>query len=302
MNAEHLATAAKRRTDGAERGGCIVLAVLTGLLLTPAAAFAAGEGKPVKLESIAGSTVKRITLTEKAAPRLGIETGKVDEELIERKQVVGGVFIVPPPGSPGAPPSVSASGPQQRSASASPATGDGGATLAAFAVPRSAAPPLPTGDGLVRVMFSPHEWERAAKDQPVRIFRLASRGERDAAVLARPSGTPPIEDLKRSMLTYFYVIDGKSHGLAPNERVRVELPLVNSGDKRKIVPYSAVYYDAKGDAWVYLNPKPLVYERRQIKVDQIIGDKAALLDGPEIGTAVVTVGAPLLFGTEVYGK
>jgi multidrug efflux pump subunit AcrA (membrane-fusion protein) len=105
------------------------------------------------------------------------------------------------------------------------------------------------------------------------------------------------------MLTQFFVLGGSEHGLTPNERVRVELPKADTGGSRRtIVPYSAVYYDSKGDAWVYLNPKALVFERAPIKVDRVAGDAALLLEGPEPGSAVVTVGAALLYGTEIYGK
>jgi hypothetical protein len=183
-----------------------------------------------------------------------------------------------------------------------PASAASGSTFSAAPLQRSALTPPSIGDGLVRVMFSQQEWDRLAKDQPVRVFQLAARGGRDGGVVAKPSGIPPAEDSKRSMLTYFYVVDGKDHGIAPNERVRVELPLADTGERRKLVPYSAVYYDAKGDAWVYLNPKPLVYERRQIRVEHVAGDVAALSDGPEVGTSVVTVGAALLYGSELYGK
>jgi hypothetical protein len=68
------------------------------------------------------------------------------------------------------------------------------------------------------------------------------------------------------------------------------------------VPYSAVYYDAKGVPWVYVNSAPLVYQRERIAVRQVVGNQAILSEGPEVGTPVVTVGAALLYGSEVFGK
>jgi hypothetical protein len=282
--------------DKMPRVGLVGLAVASVLLLSSMPVSAAGEsgsgkpGKAVTFEAIPGSSAKRVILTEKAAQRLGLEVGKVSEEQIVRKQVLGGIFVAPSV----VPPALTAS------ATVTPA-----AAGTSFAVPpmlRSALTPPAMGDGLVRVMFSPHEWERVAKDQPARILKLAPRGGRSDGVIAKPSGQAPAEDLKRSMLTYFYVIEGPDHGFMANERVRVELMLENTGEKRKVIPYSAVYYDAKGMAWVYLNPKPLTYERQQIRVEQIFGDKAALLDGPDLDTTVVTVGAALLYGAEVYRK
>jgi len=78
----------------------------------------------------------------------------------------------------------------------------------------------------------------------------------------------------------------------------VELPLSGAGEKRKIIPYAAVLYDAKGKTWVYTNPEPFVFVRRAIEIDTIVGDEIFLVDGPAVGTAVVTVGGAELLGTE----
>jgi hypothetical protein len=37
-------------------------------------------------------------------------------------------------------------------------------------------------------------------------------------------------------------------------------------------------------------------------VERVAGDLAVLSGGPPVGTPIVTVGAPLLFGTEIFGK
>jgi hypothetical protein len=72
------------------------------------------------------------------------------------------------------------------------------------------------------------------------------------------------------------------------------------GMPRKIIPYAAVLYDAHGDAWTYTSPEPLRFVRYPISIDYIEGDMAVLTDGPPAGTAVVSVGAAELYGTE-YG-
>src|SRR5688500_14833586 len=89
------------------------LAAVATLLLAPVAALAAdpGPSKPagknpaVTLEAIAGSTVKRVVLSAKAAERLGIETDKVGEESIVHKQMVSGLVTAaadkPPAAKPG---------------------------------------------------------------------------------------------------------------------------------------------------------------------------------------------------------
>jgi hypothetical protein len=67
---------------------------------------------------------------------------------------------------------------------------------------------------------------------------------------------------------------------------------------QKVVPYSAVLYDSQSNTWVYTNPQPQVYVRQGIKIDYFDGDRAVVSEGPNVGTAVVTVGAAELFGAE----
>jgi len=71
-----------------------------------------------------------------------------------------------------------------------------------------------------------------------------------------------------------------------------------AGKKRKIVPYGAVLYDAEGKTSVYVSSAPNTYVREPITVDFIEGDRAVLTAGPAAGTAIVTVGAAELYGTE----
>lgn len=74
--------------------------------------------------------------------------------------------------------------------------------------------------------------------------------------------------------------------------------MMMGGAKRKVVPYAAVLYDARGETWVYTNPEPLVFVRHAIHIEYIRGDRAVLSQGPPTGAAVVTVGAAELFGAE----
>ena len=71
------------------------------------------------------------------------------------------------------------------------------------------------------------------------------------------------------------------------------------GVQRKVIPYAAVLYDTEGNTWTYSNPEPLVFVRHSITVDRIEGETAVLSDGPAAGTAVVTVGAQELYGSEL---
>jgi len=71
------------------------------------------------------------------------------------------------------------------------------------------------------------------------------------------------------------------------------------GAQRLVVPYAAVLYGLQGETWAYTNPEPLVFVRYPIDVDHIEGDLAILLEGPPVGTAVVTLGGAELYGAEV---
>ena len=267
----------------------LCLAPAATLAADPGGSKPAGKSAAVTLESIPGSPAKRVVLSAKAAERLGIATGKVSEEPVVRRQMVSGLVV---------PPLEKRSGPK-------PAGGIFGG-FGKVAAPLEPQPVLAkasrTGDLWVHVALSPGEWDRLAKDKPARILPLATRVKQGSEVLARPSGMAPLEDMKRSMLSLYYVVPGRDHGLTVNDRMRVELQLAGGTEKRKVVPYGAVYYDAKGAAWTYVNPKPLTFERQRIGVDRVIGDVAVLSEGPPVGTPVVTVGAALLYGAEIFGK
>ena len=148
--------------------------------------------------------------------------------------------------------------------------------------------------------LSQGEWDRMRQYDPVRILRLATREGK--AIEAQPSGIPPFQDPKRTMLRAYYVVDGKDHGLQLHERVRVEVKLADSDQKRMVAPYAAVHYDGAGKAWAYVETAPLTYERKPLDIERIEGDWAVLRDGPPIGTKVVTTGASLLYGAEVIYK
>jgi hypothetical protein len=300
MKAESVNAMRADRNAGTSLGGFALVAT-AALLLAAAAARAVEAGKPgsvvksaaVKLEAIPGSTAKRVILTAKAAERLGIETSKVGEEPIVLKQMVSGLVTAPFAPQPTAKPA---------------STGFAGVTVRAAltAAPQPVAPPTTAapihGEAWVLVTLSRAEWDRLAKDKPARVLPLTTHEKSVNELLAQPSGMPPIEDAKRSMLTLYYVVSGKDHGLTLHKRMRVELQQSGSEEKRKVVPYAAVYYDAKGATWAYVNTEPLVFERRRIGVERIVGDVAILSDGPSVGTPVIVVGAPLLYGAEIFGK
>ena len=296
MNMKSLGAVRPDRSGWTVAGGLVIFAATAALLLAPVAAHAAesgatGPSAAVKFEKIPGSTIKRVILSAKAAQRLGIETAEVRERSIVRKQMFGGQVSHP----------LRVQMAQKRSRGAFGTF----ARAAADPAPRPSAvmPAAPAADeAWIRLALSEDEWDRVAKDKPARVLPLATRGKLKRELMALPSTLPPLEDPKRTMLTLYYVVKGKDHGLKANDRMRVELQLKGDDRKRKVVPYSALYYDGKGTPWVYANTKPLTFERKRVEVERIEGDDAVLKDGPSVGTRVVTVGAALLYGAEVIFK
>lgn len=78
-----------------------------------------------------------------------------------------------------------------------------------------------------------------------------------------------------------------------------EVPI--QGIPHKVIPYSSIIYDNQGQAWAYINPKPLTFVRVPVQIDTIAGEQAILTDGPPPGTQVVSVGVSELYGTEYQG-
>jgi multidrug efflux pump subunit AcrA (membrane-fusion protein) len=66
-----------------------------------------------------------------------------------------------------------------------------------------------------------------------------------------------------------------------------------------VVPYEALIYDPEGKTYVYVVTKPLSFQREEVEVDRIEGDRVLLSAGPAAGTKVVTVGAAEAYGTEL---
>jgi hypothetical protein len=232
-------------------------------LLLAACGSGSGEEKipPSKLEPIEGSEYQRVVLTEKAAERLGIQTMPLTEEQVVRTRTVGGQVV---------------------------------------AVPEAEAGPV-----WARVSLDKTEFDQVDQDLPTLVLALDSDEEEDRGWPAEPDEGPgrddpedvdlPGEDLAEEL---YYLMDSPEHGLEVGQAVLVELTLAAQETLHKIVPYQAVLYGVHGETWVYSNPEPLVYVRLPIVIDFIEGDLAYLSEGPQVGTAVVTVGASELFGTE----
>lgn len=118
---------------------------------------------------------------------------------------------------------------------------------------------------------------------------------------ARPVEAPPSADPLSSTSDLFYQLPNPNLSLRPGERVSVSLPMfgpMSGTEECPQVPWSAILYDINGGTWVYEQIEPLVFARRRVSVEQVLGDVVCLSAGPENGAAVVMTGAAELFGTE----
>ncbi len=82
------------------------------------------------------------------------------------------------------------------------------------------------------------------------------------------------------------------------DRLDIQTATVASAGDGMVVSSAAVIIDPEGIYWVYTSPEPFVYIREEIRPVHEAGGEAFFEVGPAIGTAVVTVGVPELYGAE----
>jgi hypothetical protein len=288
----------------------VLLLLAAGLPLAACAQGSAGSSKAesVKIEPLEQGGLSRVVLTEKAAQRLGIETTPVREELVVRTRAVGGEVLGL--GAGPAPASQSLSGAGSGAGAASAGVADLGGVLVRVRLLESDAEkvdrsgparvlPLevPAGRGGGGASLEPLSGTGGYGARPPRARGGADPTAGATGLVVRPVAAPAAGDAEGATAALYYAPEGTGHGLAPAQRVLVELPL-GTGEPRRVIPYSAVLYDLKGEAWVYTSPQPLGFVRQRVSVDYIDGELAVLLEGPPAGAAVVTVGATELYGAE----
>ena len=155
----------------------------------------------------------------------------------------------------------------------------------------------------VRVPLTESDLNQVDLSQSVVVLDLDDDGA--AGWTAEPDEGPGVDDAEDVDLpgedaaeALYYLVDSGLEQLVSGQGVLVELPMMGSGALRKVIPYSAVIYDLTGDTWVYTSPEPLTFVRQPVTVDYIEGDTAVLVDGPDAGTLVATVGVAELYGAD----
>lgn len=239
--------------------GILVIASLLLSACTPTPTVEE-ETKPVHLEPIEGTDFNLVTLTEKAAERLGIQTAQVREEQVTRTRTVGGEVVALPEGEVAKPSKV----------------------WVRVLLNESDLNQVARGQPAIVLPLDDDEED---SDEAEGLTAEADEGPAD-------------DDSEEAASALYYVLDNVEHSLAAGQRVLVELLLSGSETPRKVVPYAAVIYGPNGETWVFISPEPLVFVRQPVSVDYIEDELAVLSEGPPAGMAVVTVGAAELYGSE----
>jgi hypothetical protein len=295
----------------------VLTLITTGLTMsaltagTSLAAEAVKPAKPAKVEPIRGADVKRVVLTPKAAERLAIATAAVKEEVVKRWLVAEGRVEVA-----AADPAVPVA--------ADSAAAAGSAARVRVHIISDLRQRLDDANRLqerIQTIVSlkdddddddeddkdKDQGKGKAKDKttspPPAIVLTIGRERGPTRLAATPiqvvaAGDDPKATAGGVAPAQEYEVTAADHGLYPGQRVHVRVPHPDSGKSQKVIPYSAVLYDARGKSWTYTNPEPLVFVRHPIDVEYIDGDRAVLRQGPATSEKVVTAGAAELFGVE----
>jgi hypothetical protein len=159
-----------------------------------------------------------------------------------------------------------------------------------------AAVSAPEGGGRrwVRTAIFSGEAARLDSRAPAGIRALGASGApQPAAPVAGPATANPVN----ATVDWYYELPAAAEARA-GERVAVEIPLRDSSDEVRVVPFTAVLHDIHGGQWVYEAISAHTYTRRRVQVARIAGADAVLARGPAVGANIVTDGAAELFGTE----
>jgi len=115
---------------------------------------------------------------------------------------------------------------------------------------------------------------------------------------ARHIDAPPSANLLTGTVDLIYQLDNRKTHYSPGQRVGVSIALAGE-EESLIVPWASVIHDINGGTWIYEKTADRTYLRRRVIVQYVSGTNAVLMEGPPVGTKVVTAGAAELFGTEV---
>jgi multidrug efflux pump subunit AcrA (membrane-fusion protein) len=161
-------------------------------------------------------------------------------------------------------------------------------------------PLLTTGtrDNLwVRVQVFVNDLDSLDLEAPARLGRLGTHLN-SADREARPVlSAPRFANFDASIVDVFYAVANPDGKFRPNQRVGVEIPLLEESDGL-LVPIAALLHDLHGNTWVYVQIAAETYARKRVEIRSSQGGMAVLARGLGPADKVVTDGAAELFGSE----
>lgn len=219
--------------------------------------------EPAHVEEVEGSEFNRVTLTERAAERLGIETAVIRAGELSQTQTVEGQVVA-----------------QEGQVT------DPGGGLVRVALDKSMLSKVDSTQPALILLQADDEDDDSFLAE---LFELPDSDD---------NGDDDDDEDEDEDETLHFMLESAWQDLTEGQPVFVKLALAEGEPQGLIIPYSAVIYGLHGETWTYINPAPLTFMRQPITVDYIEGGQAFLSDGPPVGTPIVTVGAQLLYGTD----
>ncbi|WP_051946102.1 efflux RND transporter periplasmic adaptor subunit [Verrucomicrobium sp. BvORR106] len=146
----------------------------------------------------------------------------------------------------------------------------------------------------VRVSISSLELPSLDTAQPATASTPADKGK---SSILTPQPLQSSGNIATGTVDLFYALDEKSPPPL-GQRLMVHIPVKDVKRELPSVPWSSLFYDAHGGAWVYEQTAPQTFVRRRIQVRRVEGDAVLLDSGLPVGTTVVKTGAAELFGAE----
>ncbi len=148
----------------------------------------------------------------------------------------------------------------------------------------------------VRVPIYSADLDTIHDEAPARIAPLGEWAGAQGRTAQRIAG-PPTANTDAVSVDFYYELDNSDGSFRSGERVQVTVILGDSGE-HLVVPWSAIFRDIEGGAWVYEQTAPGIYVRTRVSVQRVMDDVAVLSRGPAAGSMVVTTAVAELAGTE----
>jgi len=148
----------------------------------------------------------------------------------------------------------------------------------------------------VRVPIYSADLDTIHEDAPAKVAPLGAWAGAQGRPAQRVTG-PPTANTNAVSVDVYYELDNGDGSFRSGERVQITVTLGASGE-HLVVPWSAIFRDIEGGAWVYEQTAPGTYVRTRVSVQRVMDDVAVLSRGPAAGSMVAITAVAELAGTE----